>query len=152
MILAATMSILMASAQPAEAAPLRVTGAHFFAIDTRGAEPAVTESRVIPHRPQTSCFAWLLQVEPREGTVNVREELRLPARAPNWGQAPEMTVHADGAGATFQLTDDIADGEVMNQWCLSPGDPTGAHSIRVFQGDRLLHQFDFSVEPEASKP
>lgn len=136
-------------AAPAAAAPatndIEVTGTRFVAFDTRTEPPAVAETTTIPYRPQTSCFGWLIEVAPRHGEVTLREELRLPAAAPNWGTGEGVTVHPDRAGATSVRRDDLDDGMLTGEWCLSEGDPSGAHRIRVYVGDRLLHSFDFTV-------
>ena len=80
--------------------------------------------------------------------MTLREELRLPARAPNWGTAAGTTVHPDGEGATSRIEADLSEGLIANEWCLSPGDPIGAHKVSIYQGDRLLRQFDFEVIPD----
>ena len=150
MIALAHTALLLALAQPAdqpaaEAAPIEVSGARFYAIDARTDPPEVVESSTIPYRPETSCFGWVLDVAPGKGEVTVREELRLPGPSANWGTAEGTSVHADRSGATSEITDDISDGMLSNEWCISAGDPTGAHHISIYQGRRLLHRFDFVV-------
>lgn len=150
MALFASLALIAAVAQadaPAEP-QVRVEQAQFFALDTRTDPPAISETVRIPYRPETSCFGWLLTVAPQKGTVTVREELRLPARAPNWGESENSTVHPDRAGATSRIEADLSEGMIANEWCLSPGDPLGAHRVSVYLGDRLLHQFDFEVVPD----
>ncbi|HEX8644117.1 MAG TPA: hypothetical protein VF702_09420 [Allosphingosinicella sp.] len=143
--LAPTALFLLLAQPPAAPVPIEVTGARFFAIDARTDPPGIVESTTIPHRAQTSCFGWGLDVAPHKGEVTIREELRLPGPAGSWGTAPGTTVHPDRSGASRQLTDDISDGILTNGWCISPGDPAGAHHISIYQGDRLLHRFDFVV-------
>ena len=150
MALLESLALVLAAAQataPAEV-EIRVEQAQFFAIDTRTEPPGIAETLRIPYRPETSCFGWLLTVAPQKGTVTVREELRLPARAPNWGESESSTVHPDRAGATSRIEADLAEGLIANEWCLSPGDPLGAHRISIYLGDRLLRQFDFEVVPD----
>lgn len=150
MALFASLALVVAAAQaPAAAEPVRVEQALFFAIDMRTDPPGIAETLRIPYRPETSCFGWLLAVAPQKGTVTVREELRLPARTPNWGESETSTVHPDGAGATSRIEADLSEGLIANEWCLSPGDPLGAHRVSVYLGDRLLRQFDFEVVPDA---
>jgi len=141
----AALFLSFAQAAPAAPPPVVVTAARFFALDTRTEPPGITESTTVPYRPQTSCFGWLLEIEPAKGQASIREELRLPAPAPNWGAADGVTVHPDRAGATAVLTVDLSEGLIANEWCLSEGDPTGAHQVSVYSGDRLLHRFDFTV-------
>jgi hypothetical protein len=146
------LPVLLYAFQAVAAAPqVEVRAAHFYAIDVRGAEPVVTETSVIPHRPETSCFGWLLEVGPQKAQVTLREELRLPSRAGRWTSEPGTTVDPDGAGATTELTQDVSEGMLAHEWCISPGDPTGAHRVRVYQGDRLLREFNFTVVPEQDR-
>ena len=152
-MLASASALLLALAQAATAvAPgqVEVAGTEFFAIDTRTDPPVIVPSATIPYRPETSCFGWVIRVAPRKGEARLREELRLPAPAPNWGTDAETRVHRDRAGATRLFSDDLSDGMVTSEWCISEGDPAGAHHIEVFSGDRLLHRFEFTVigEPQ----
>jgi hypothetical protein len=146
----ATFALLLAAAPPPLPAEprLEVREAQFLAIDTRNEPPAIVPSRRIPYRPETSCFAWLLEVAPQQARVTLREELRLPQASPNWGTAEGTTVHQDRAGATSRIEADLSEGIVANEWCVSEGDPVGAHSIRIYQGDRLLRTFEFEVVPD----
>jgi hypothetical protein len=141
------LSIAQGAAPPAAAPPIVVTAARFYAIDNRNDPPAIVESTTIPYRPETSCFGWVLEYQRGKGEATIREELRLPAPAPNWGAAEDTTVHPDRAGATTLHRVDLSEGAISSEWCLSEGDPTGAHRISVYSGDRLLHRFDFTVVP-----
>ena len=142
---AAALFLTLAQGVPAPAASPVVTSARFFALDARSDPPGISESTTIPYRPQTSCFAWLLEIEPAKGQASIREELRLPSPAPNWGTAEGVTVHPDRAGATSRQDVDLSEGVIANQWCVSEGDPVGAHRISIYSGERLLHRFEFTV-------
>ncbi|HEX8366620.1 MAG TPA: hypothetical protein VF603_15165 [Allosphingosinicella sp.] len=138
-------ALLLAPAAAQGSDQIEVTAARFFALDSRTEPPVISETTTIPYRPETSCFGWVIEVTPRPGQVTLREELRLPAPAPNWGTGEGMTVHPDRSGATAVRPDGLDDGILTGEWCLSEGDPSGAHTISVHAGDRLLHRFEFTV-------
>jgi hypothetical protein len=144
--------ILLYAFQATSPAPqIEVVDAHFYAVDARSGELGVSETNVIPQRPDTSCFGWTIEIVPGKGEVTLREELRLPSRAGDWPSSSETNVHPDGAGATTTLVQNLSDGILAHEWCLSAGDPAGPHSVRVFHGDRLLREFNFTVVPEPDR-
>lgn len=142
------IAALLAQAAPSDSAPV-VKGAEFFTEDKRTAEPAVQPGTRVPNRPDTSCYHWAVFVEAEQRSVRVREAFKLPAPAKQWGTGPGRTdVIEDRSGAVTEFDDDLSDGLISNGWCVAAGDPSGDHQIRVYVGDRLLHIFDFRVEPE----
>ena len=145
----AVAALLSAAAQAADRAPV-VTGAHFFAYDPRNVPAGVVETNRVPHRPETSCYQWVIAVQPEDRTLAVRELFELPASAEQWGRGPDQAtiVGAEGSSAVTQFEDSLSDGLLQHGWCVAPGDPTGPHRIRVFIGDRLLHEFRFEVVGE----
>lgn len=147
-MIAAASALLLSLAQaapPVAAADIEVRDAQFFAIDARTDPPGIAPSATIVHRPETSCFGWALDVVPRSGEARIREELRLPAPSPSWPVESTVRVHDDRAGATNEFSDDLSDGLVTGEWCITEGDPVGPHHIEVFSGDRLLRRFEFTV-------
>ena len=146
---ASAAAALSAAAPAADAAPV-VTGTHFFAIDARGAAPELTETNRVPLRPETSCYEWVIRVQPEDRTVTIHELLELPAAPEHWELDPDFAtaVTADRSRAVTELEESLADGFMSNSWCVSEGDPTGPHRIRVYAGDRLLHDFRFEVVAE----
>ncbi len=140
---------LSVAGQAADRAPV-VVGAHFFAFDQRNFPSGVVETNRIPHRPETSCYHWVIAVEPEDRTLAIRELFELPASAEHWDRPPgEATiVGADGSNAVTEFQDSLDDGAISHGWCVAEGDPTGPHRIRVFAGERLLHEFRFEVVGE----
>src|ERR1051325_10481051 len=130
---------------------LTVLGAHFYAQDLRGGEPRISETTTIPLRPNTSCYGWSLEVPPRAGSVAIREVFELPG-AGQWGivnskdEVSAVTSGRNAAVTEFQAP--LNEGVIAHSWCVAPGAPAGPHRIRVFQGDRLLHEFRFELVAE----
>ena len=135
-----------------------VSATHFLVRD--GADMPVESPRV-PYRPGSSCYEWVIEVRPENRTLAVREVFELPGAARSWGGvdfdadavAPEndalTVVNGDRSTGVTEFTDSLDDGVISHGWCVAEGDPTGAHRIRVFIGDRLLQEFRFSVVAES---
>ena len=133
----------------AQALPIVVLEADFVAFDQREPEVTAVSTRRVPYRPDSSCFAWILRVEPASRRVALRELISLPSAPKSWGVSAESTrVSKDRRSAETDLDDDIADGVISNEWCVADGDPVGRYRIEVFEGPRLLHRFDFAVVAE----
>jgi hypothetical protein len=127
-------------------AQIDVRGAHFLVFDASRPD-APRETTDVPYRPNRACYHWVLRVAPEQRDVVVRELFELPAPAEQWNPDPGGTtvVGRDGSRAATEITDSIADGEIGHGWCVAEGDPSGDHRIRVYEGDRLLHEFRFRV-------
>jgi hypothetical protein len=121
-----------------------VTAAHFLV--SNGQLEAV-ETTIVPYLPGTSCYTWRLEVAPEDRDLSVREEFELPGSPPTWGEEPTgfTAVNRDRSTAVTEFMDSLGDGMISHGWCVAQGDPSGAHRIRVFAGDRLLHEFRFTV-------
>lgn len=91
-------------------------------------------------------FAWRLELKGRQRSVSFREEFVLPAPARVWQVGPTTTVAPDRASA-------VTTGNVMldssmslrNGWVHSPGDPKGAHVIKVSVDGVLVREFHFTL-------
>ena len=108
------------------------------------------ETGRIPHRPETSCYQWAIAVEPEDRLLVVRELFELPGAADQWNTDPKLDtlVTSDRSRSVTQFEDSLDDGIITHGWCVAEGDPTGPHRIRVYAGDRLLHEFRFEVVGE----
>ena len=157
MIVLTTLA-LAAAAQAGGKGPLpAVTATHFLV--SNGSETPV-ESRRVPYRPGSSCYQWVIEVPREDRELAVREVFELPGAARSWGGEdfdPEETepeddtvtvVNRDRSTGVTEFADSLDDGAISHGWCVADGDPTGAHRIRVFIGDRLLREFRFEVVPE----
>ena len=135
----------------AQALPVVVLKTEFIVFEQHDPEGTAVSTRRVPYRPDSSCFAWILRVEPAPRRVAVREVFTLPAAPKSWGVSAESTqVSNDRRRAETDLDDDIADGMIGNEWCVAEGDPLGRYRIEVFEGARLLHRFDFAVVAETA--
>jgi hypothetical protein len=154
-----TAIAMAAAAQEGGKGPVpTVTATHFLVSD--GAATPV-ESRRVPYRPGSSCYQWVIEVPREDRELAVREVFQLPGGARIWGgvdfdvdaAAPQddaMTVvNGDRSTGVTEFTDSLDDGVISHGWCVAPGDPTGAHRIRVFIGDRLLQEFRFEIVAES---
>jgi len=140
-------------AQPQAGDDLTVLGTHFYVDDLR--DGSVTESARVPLRPITACYRWRIDVSPQDRTIAVREVFRLPQAAPEWGiqQSPEReftAVSQDRVSAVTEFQAPLSEGSFGHGWCVAQGDPAGTHVMRIYVGDRLIHSFEFQVEPETN--
>jgi len=132
---------------------LNVLGTHFFVEDLR--DRSIRESTRVPLRPITTCYRWRIDVPPEDRTIAVREVFRLPQAAPEWGiqQSPEReftAVSQDRVSAVTEFQAPLAQGSFGHGWCVAQGDPAGTHVMRIYVGERLVHSFEFQVEPDTS--
>jgi len=143
MILLLAMAMAAAQGGDKAAAPT-IEGAHFVVTDADGGD---SETSNVPYRPETSCYSWVIEVSPEPRELRVREVFELPGSADSWGEDPTAftAVNGDRSTAVTEFADSLEDGVISHGWCVAQGDPTGPHRIRVFAGDRLLHDFRFSV-------
>jgi hypothetical protein len=144
------LALLLAAGQGAEQAPV-VRGAHFFRLNGGPVGTPAEETNVLPLRSGT-CYGWALRVAPEPRTVTIREVFDLPGPG-NWGASVEdqfSAVARDRATAVTQFTVSIGEGMISHGWCVSPGDPAGAHRIRVYHGEQLLHDFHFTLMAETN--
>jgi hypothetical protein len=121
---------------------------HFLGTNQQG---EMVETTNIRHRPGSSCYTWVILVEPESRELAVREVFELPDSAQNWNSGPsEVTVvNRERSGAVTEFSDSLDDGLITHGWCVAEGDPIGRHRIRVFVGDRLLHEFRFNIVTDA---
>lgn len=130
---------------------IEVTNTRFFA-ERIGEEGVVSvESDVIPFDPTNSCYRWEIEHRPQPGVRALRERLVLPAPAASWGgvdgnpDSPTRVAPRRDVAET-ELILPLNRGSLGSSWCVAEGDPRGPHLIEVFDGSRLLHRFEFSVE------
>jgi hypothetical protein len=109
----------------------------------------------VPLLPEDACFAWWLQAPADARLETLTEQLVLPAAPAQWGgpglaEGGGVQISADGTIATssFPAVPD-AEGWLSNGWCISAGDPLGAHRVDVLTEGELIHSFAFEVVPPA---
>src|SRR5438876_6578804 len=118
------------------AASLEIDRALFMAA-TKGPDGkwAVRETDRVPLRPRDACYGWRLHLSNNApGEVAWTGEFTLPATP---GKDPTLLVTTK---SEKPLGGWIGDG-----WCVTKGDPTGEHVIKVYVRDSLARTIRFSV-------
>jgi hypothetical protein len=145
MIVGFMTTLLLLQPVPDEA--VTVLGTEFYAYDEDDPAISAVRTRRIPHRPESSCYLWVIRVAPADRILRVREILTLPAPSPTWDVGDERTqISVDGREAVTELRQDMSNGLLTNDWCIAERDPIGPYRIEVYDGARLLHRFEFQVE------
>ncbi len=154
MLLQSLLTFALQAAAPEATPEIRIVRAEFLSelVKPNGMAEIVATNR-IPYRPGTSCYRWVIHVEPQQRRISVKEVFKLPASAISWGgvdgvDSSPTQVNEDRTDAITEIDEWIGDGMISHGWCVAAGDPEGVHDIKVFAGDRLLHTFVFSVESE----
>jgi hypothetical protein len=82
-------------------------------------------------------------------TVVWREEFELPVEPPTWGPGEAMGIYVISPDRKTAVTERIIPtrlGFVANEWRYAPGDPLGAHAMRVYLDGQLIREFKFDIE------
>ncbi len=140
--LLAGMLILLA---PQAADDLEVLGTHFYVDDLR--DGSVRESTSVPLRPITACYRWRIDVPPQDRTIAVRWRVGDPIARQRSPEREFTAVSQDRVSAVTEFQAPLSEGSFGHGWCVAPGDPAGTHNMRIYVGDRLIHSFEFQVEP-----
>jgi hypothetical protein len=101
----------------------------------------------IPYLINNSCYHWVIHFTPGVGTMEIDEEVQLPAPAPLWGSDPDnpSIISPDKSSAITRRTINLADGMATNGWCVAKGDPKGAYSYTLRYKSEILTRLDFTV-------
>ena len=101
---------------------------------------------VVPLIPGQA-YGWIMRVPTRASSVRIREELILPAPAPEWGTFgnPGITVAADRRSAVTEIDVPVVDGTISNSWQVAEGDPPGPYVIRVSVEGQPATVFRFTL-------
>ena len=108
-----------------------------FMVATKGPDGkwAVRETDRVPLRPRDACYVWRLHFSNNApGEVAWRGEFTLPATP---GKDPTLLV--------TKKSEKPLGGWIGDGWCVTKGDPTGEHVIKVYVRDSLARTFRFSV-------
>jgi hypothetical protein len=103
-------------------------------------------TRVVPLVPG-QMYGWAIRVGADRPLVRVREELILPAPAPQWGTLgnPAITVAPDRGSAVTEMDAAVIGGVVSNAWIVAEGDPAGRYRFRVSIDGGPPTVFEFDV-------
>jgi hypothetical protein len=141
----------IAAAAEAAKAPARieVVSAQFgvFSADENGRRILLETDRfpAIVSAP----YGWYIVFKTDKPTVVWREEFELPVPPPTWGPGEAMGIYTISPDRRTAVTERIIPtrlGFVANEWRYAPGDPIGAHAMRVYLDGQLIREFKFDIE------
>jgi len=94
-------------------------------------------------------YGWYIVFKTDKPTVVWREEFELPIAPPSWGPGEAMGIYIISPDRKTAVTERIIPtrlGFVANEWRYAPGDPLGAHAMRVYIDGQLIREFKFDIE------
>lgn len=94
-------------------------------------------------------YGWFILFKSDKPTVIWREEFELPEAPPTWGPGEAMGIYTISPDRKTAVTERIIPtrlGFIANEWRYAPGDPIGAHKMRVYIDGQLIREFSFSIE------
>jgi hypothetical protein len=101
-------------------------------------------------------YGWYIVFKTDKPTVIWREEFELPEAPPTWGPGEAMGIYTISPDRKTAVTERIIPtrlGFIANEWRYAPGDPIGAHAMRVYIDGQLIKEFKFDIEeaPEGQR-
>src|SRR5215203_3771666 len=131
------------------AVDVQVTTAQFGVF---GADPSgrrlLYETDKFPAIPAAP-YGWYILFKTSKPTVVWREEFELPEAPPTWGPGEAMGIFSISPDRKTAVTERIIPtrlGFIANEWRYAPGDPIGAHKMRVYIDGQLVREFSFDIE------
>lgn len=94
-------------------------------------------------------YGWYILFKTDKPTVVWREEFELPEPPPTWGPGETMGIYTISPDRKTAVTERIIPtrlGFIANEWRYAPGDPIGAHKMRVYIDGQLIREFPFDIE------
>ncbi len=94
-------------------------------------------------------YGWYIIFKTDKPTVIWREEFELPVPPPTWGPGEAMGIYTISPDRKTAVTERIIPtrlGFIANEWRYAPGDPIGAHKMRVYIDGQLIREFAFDIE------
>ena len=138
-----------AAKAPLTAAEIQVVTAQFGVF---GADPSgrrlLYETDKFPAIPAAP-YGWYILFKTSKPTVVWREEFELPEAPPTWGPGEAMGIFSISPDRKTAVTERIIPtrlGFIANEWRYAPGDPIGAHKMRVYIDGQLVREFSFDIE------
>jgi hypothetical protein len=101
-------------------------------------------------------YGWYIIFKSDKPVVIWREEFELPEAPPTWGPGEAMGIYTISPDRKTAVTERIIPtrlGFIANEWRYAPGDPIGAHAMRVYIDGQLIKEFKFNIEeaPEGQR-
>lgn len=94
-------------------------------------------------------YGWYILFKTAKPTVVWREEFELPEAPPTWGPGEALGIFSISPDRKTAVTERIIPtrmGFIGNEWRYAPGDPIGAHKMRVYIDGQLIREFSFDIE------
>jgi len=94
-------------------------------------------------------YGWYIIFKTAKPTVIWREEFELPVAPPTWGPGETLGIYTISPDRKTAVTERIIPtrvGFIANEWRYAPGDPIGAHKMRVYIDGQLIREFAFDIE------
>ncbi|MGH6610452.1 MAG: hypothetical protein ACRECQ_09355 [Burkholderiaceae bacterium] len=94
-------------------------------------------------------YGWYILFKTDKPTVVWREEFELPEAPPTWGPGEALGIFSISPDRKTAVTERIIPtrlGFIANEWRYAPGDPIGAHKMRVYIDGQLIREFSFDIE------
>ncbi len=140
---------------PLIAAEVQVVTAQFGVF---GADPSgrrlLYETDKFPAVPAAP-YGWYILFKTTKPTVVWREEFELPEAPPTWGPGEALGIFSISPDRKTAVTERIIPtrlGFIANEWRYAPGDPIGAHKMRVYIDGQLIREFSFDIEKTPDDP
>jgi hypothetical protein len=139
----------VAPAAPGKSGPIEVVSAQFgvFGADPQGRR-VLYETAKFP-AVIAAPYGWYIVFKTEKPTVIWREEFELPEVPPTWGPGEAMGIYTISPDRKTAVTERIIPtrlGFIANEWRYAPGDPIGAHKMRVYIDGQLIREFSFDIE------
>jgi hypothetical protein len=94
-------------------------------------------------------YGWYIVFKTDKPTVIWREEFELPEPPPTWGPGEALGIYTISPDRKTAVTERIVPtrlGFIANEWRYAPGDPIGAHAMRIYIDGQLIREFKFDIE------
>src|SRR5215467_7430965 len=94
-------------------------------------------------------YGWFIIFKTSKPTVVWREEFELPEPPPSWGPGEALGIYTISPDRKTAVTERVIPtrlGFIANEWRYAPGDPIGAHAMRVYIDGQLVREFKFNIE------
>ncbi|MUG92172.1 hypothetical protein F7734_06750 [Scytonema sp. UIC 10036] len=147
-IFTGTQQAIKQGSQSHSTSKLAVAKAEFglVKVNPQDYKVSFTPTNKVPLENETA-YGWRIQLKGYQGQVTWREVYRLPKAAQNWGPpaSAEFSVSGDKTQATTLRTVYTKNGVIGNTWTVSPGDPSGKHTIEVFVNNIQVGKFEFNL-------
>ena len=138
-----------AASSATKGTPLEVVSAQFgvFGADAMGRRVLfeTTNFPAITAAP----YGWYIIFKTAKPTVVWREEFELPVPLDDWGPGEAMGIYTISPDRKTAVTERIVPtrvGFIANEWRYAPGDPIGAHAMRIYIDGVLVKDFRFNIE------